>query len=140
MIAQQTLRFRTRGRGTTEITGEVARVVAASGVRTGLCTAFVQHTTASLVLCENADPDVRLDLETLFARLAPDGDPAWRHAVEGADDMASHARTLLAGQSLTLPVAQGRLALGTWQGLYLWEHRRAPHERSVMVTVIGDER
>jgi len=140
MTFQQTLEIRTSGRGTTNITAEVARVVAASGVQTGLCTAFVQHTTASLVLCENADPDVRRDLETLFARLAPDGDPAWRHDTEGPDDMASHARSILAGSSLTVPVANGRLALGTWQGLYLWEHRRAPHERLVVVTVIGDSR
>ena len=140
MTSQQTLEFRTRGRGTTDITEAVARAIAASGVQTGLCTAFVQHTTASLVLCENADPDVRRDLETLFARLAPDGDPAWRHDAEGPDDMASHARTILAGSSLTVPVADGRLALGTWQGLYLWEHRRAPHERHVIVTVIGQDR
>jgi secondary thiamine-phosphate synthase enzyme len=138
MISQQTLSFRTRSRGTTDITAEVARVVATSGVRTGLCTAFVQHTTASLVLCENADPDVRRDLETLFARLAPDGDPAWRHDTEGPDDMASHARSILAGPSVTMPVAGGRLALGTWQGLYLWEHRHAPHERRVIVTVSGE--
>lgn len=107
MLHQQTLSFRTRGRGTTDITAEVARVVAASGVRTGLCVAFVQHTTASLVLCENADPDVRRDLETLFARLAPDGDPAWRHDTEGPDDMASHARSILAGSTLTVPVTAG---------------------------------
>jgi secondary thiamine-phosphate synthase enzyme len=134
---QRTLSFHTRGRDTTDVTAEVARVVAASGVATGLCTVFVQHTTASLVLCENADPDVRRDLETLFARLAPDGDPAWRHDTEGPDDMASHARSILAGSSLTVPVAGGRLALGTWQGIYLWEHRHAPHERHVVVTVAG---
>ena len=138
MIHQQSLSFRTRSRGTTDITAEVARVVAASGVRTGLCTAFVQHTTASLVLCENADPDVRRDLETLFARLAPDGDPAWRHDTEGPDDMASHARSILAGSTLTVPVTAGRLALGTWQGLYLWEHRHAAHERVVVITVSGE--
>lgn len=137
-VTQTTLTLRTRGRGTTNITAEVERVVAASGVRTGLCSVFVQHTTASLVLCENADPDVRRDLETLFARLAPDGDPAWRHDTEGPDDMASHARSILAGSSLTVPVTGGRLALGTWQGIYLWEHRHAPHERSVIVTVTGD--
>jgi len=140
MTFQQTLEIRTSGRGTTNITEEVARVVAASGLRTGLCTVFVQHTTASLVLCENADPDVRRDLETLFGRLAPDGDPAWRHDTEGPDDMASHARSILAGSSLTVPVAKGRLALGTWQGIYLWEHRRASHVRRVVVTVIGDSR
>lgn len=138
MTKQETLTVRTRGRGTTDITAEVVRVVAASGVRTGLCTVFIQHTTASLVLCENADPDVRRDLETLFARLAPDGDPAWRHDTEGPDDMASHARSILAGSTLTVPVSGGRLALGTWQGVYLWEHRRAPHERRVVVTVTGD--
>ena len=137
-MTQSTLILRTRGRGTTNITAEVERVVAASGVQAGLCTVFVQHTTASLVLCENADPDVRRDLETLFARLAPDGDPAWRHDTEGPDDMASHARSILAGSSLTVPVSAGRLALGTWQGIYLWEHRHAPHERSVIVTVMGD--
>ena len=137
-VTQSTLILRTRGRGTTNITAEVGRVVAASGVQAGLCTVFVQHTTASLVLCENADPDVRRDLETLFARLAPDGDPAWRHDTEGPDDMASHARSILAGSSLTVPVSAGRLALGTWQGIYLWEHRHAPHERSVIVTVMGD--
>ena len=138
MIAQETLALRTRGRGTTDITADVARVVAASGVRTGLCSVFVQHTTASLVLCENADPDVRRDLETLFARLAPDGDSAFCHDTEGPDDMASHARSILAGSSLAVPVAGGRLALGTWQGVYLWEHRNAPHERRVVVTVTGE--
>src|SRR5215470_7824427 len=108
MISQKTLTVRTRGRGTTDITGEVQRVVAESGMGTGLCTAFVQHTTASLILCENADPDVRRDLETLFARLAPDGDPAWRHDAEGPDDMASHARSILAGSTITVPVTEGR--------------------------------
>ena len=107
-------------------------------MRTGLCTLFVQHTTASVILCENADPDVRRDLETLFARLAPDGDPAWRHDTEGPDDMPSHARSILAGSTVTVPVSGGGLALGTWQGIYLWEHRRAPHERHVIVTMIGE--
>lgn len=138
MIHQQTLSFRTRGRGTTEISAEVARVVAASGIRKGLCTVFLQHTSASLVLCENADPDVRRDLETLLARLAPDGDPAWVHDTEGPDDMAAHARSILTSNSLSIPVADGRLALGTWQGLYLYEHRTAPHTRSAVVTVIGE--
>ena len=138
MVLQKTLTFRTPGRGTTDITAGVARVVAESGVRAGLCVAFVQHTTASLVLCENADPEVRHDLETLFARIAPDGDPAWRHDTEGPDDMASHARSILAGSSLTVPVSEGHLALGTWQGIYLWEHRHAAHERSVVVTVTGE--
>ncbi len=138
MIAQHTLSFRTRGRGTTEVTREVARLVAQSGVRTGTCALFLQHTSASLILCENADPSVRADLETLFARLAPDGDPAFRHDTEGPDDMASHARAVLASNSITVPVAEGRLLLGTWQGLYLWEHRLEPQARRLVVTVMGE--
>lgn len=138
MIGQKTLEFRTRGRGTIEVTAEVSRAVAESGIRKGLCTVFLQHTSASLILCENADPDVRRDLETILARLAPDGDPAYRHDTEGADDMAAHARSVLTSNSFTIPVADGRLMLGTWQGLYLWEHRRAPHTRSIVVTVLGE--
>ena len=138
MIHQATLEFRTRGRGTTDITAEVARAVAASGIRTGTTTVFLQHTSASLVLCENADPDVRRDLETLLSRLAPDGDPAYVHDTEGPDDMAAHARSILTSNNLTIPVAKGTLMLGTWQGLYLYEHRQAGHSRSVVVTVIGE--
>lgn len=138
MIHQATLEFRTRGRGTTQITAEVARAVAASGISRGTVTVFLQHTSASLILCENADPDVRRDLETLLSRLAPDADPAWVHDTEGPDDMAAHARSILTSNSLTLPVADGRLALGTWQGLYLYEHRHAGHARSVVVTVMGE--
>lgn len=137
MLRQQTLTFRTTGRGTTDITAEVARAVRASGVQAGLCHLFLQHTSASLMLCENAAPAVRRDLETIFSRLAPDGDPAYRHDDEGADDMAAHARSVLAGVSLHIPVAGGRLALGTWQGVYLWEHRAAAHTRSVVLTLIG---
>lgn len=138
MTHQRTPSFRARGRGTTEITAEIGRVVAASGVRTGLCSVFLQHTSASLILCENADPSVRRDLETLLARLAPDGDPAYVHDTEGPDDMAAHARSVLTSNSLTLPVTEGRLALGTWQGVYLWEHRHGPHTRQLMVTVVGE--
>jgi len=138
MIHQQTLEFRTRGRGTQEVTAELKRAVAACGIRTGIATVFLQHTSASLVLCENADPDVRRDLETILARLVPDGDRAYRHDTEGPDDMAAHARTVLTASSLTLPVSDGRLALGTWQGLYLYEHRSAPHSRSIVVTVMGE--
>jgi secondary thiamine-phosphate synthase enzyme len=137
MIHQQTLEFRTRGRGTEEVTAELQRAVGASGIRTGVATVFLQHTSASLVLCENADPDVRRDLEMLLARLAPDADPAYLHDTEGPDDMAAHARTVLTSSSLTLPVSGGRLALGTWQGLYLYEHCSAPHTRSLVVTVMG---
>jgi secondary thiamine-phosphate synthase enzyme len=138
MIHQDKIELRTRGRGTRDITGEVARVVDASGIRTGLCSVFLQHTSASLVLTENADPDVRRDLETVMSRLAPDGDPAYVHDTEGDDDMAAHARSVLTSNSITLPVGDGRLLLGTWQGLFLWEHRAAPHSRTVVVTVVGE--
>ncbi len=137
MAAQKTLTFRTRGRGTTEITSEVERAVREAGVKTGVCNVFLQHTSASLILCENAAPAVRQDLETLLSRLAPDGDPAFVHDDEGPDDMAAHARSVLTTNSLQIPVSEGRLALGTWQGIYLWEHRLAPHARNVVVTVIG---
>jgi len=136
VIHQTSLQFRTTGRGTTDITADVQRVVAASSIAKGLCTVFLQHTSASLILCENADPDVRRDLEMLLSRLAPDGDPAYVHDVEGPDDMAAHARSILTSNSITIPVADGKLMLGTWQGLYLYEHRHAGHARSVMVTVM----
>jgi secondary thiamine-phosphate synthase enzyme len=113
-------------------------VIAQSGVHVGLAHVFVQHTSCSLMVTENADPDVRRDLETLIARVAPDGDPAYRHDTEGPDDMAAHARTVLTGESVTLPVGGGRLLLGTWQGVFLWEHRTEPQRRSVVVTVLGE--
>ncbi len=137
IIRQETLTVRTRGRGTYDVTGEVARVAAASGVATGLCHVFCRHTSASLMLCENADPDVRRDLEAFMARLVPDGDPLFRHTLEGPDDMPAHVRTVLTASGLTVPVTDGRLALGTWQGIYLWEHRAAPHRRTLVVTVQG---
>jgi secondary thiamine-phosphate synthase enzyme len=136
MLEQKILEFHTRGRGTTDITADVARVVAASGIKKGLCTVFLQHTSASLILCENADPDVRKDLETLLSRLAPDGDPAFVHDTEGPDDMAAHARSILTSNSISIPVVNGKLMLGTWQGIYLYEHRHAGHERGVVVTVL----
>lgn len=134
---QQTLDIRTRGRGTQEITAEVARVALSSGVDAGVVHVFVQHTSCSLLLTENADPDVRRDLETLARRWAPDGDPAYVHADEGDDDMAAHARSVLSGSAVSLPVGAGRLLLGTWQGIYLWEHRTTPHLRRVVVTVVA---
>lgn len=134
---QTTLNYRTRGRGTTDITQDVARAVLKAGIATGICNVFLQHTSASLILCENAAPAVRRDLETVLSRIAPDGDPAYAHDDEGADDMAAHARTVLTSSSLQIPVAGGELALGTWQGIYLWEHRLAPHARRVVVTVLG---
>jgi len=137
MAYQKALEFRTRGRGTTEITAEVARLVAASGIATGVAHVFVQHTSCAVVITENADPDVRRDLETLAARWAPDADPAYRHDTEGGDDMAAHARSILSGISVSVPVGGGALLLGTWQGLYLWEHRTGPQSRTIVVTVLG---
>lgn len=127
----------TRGRGFHELTSQVQAAVAKSGVQQGLCTVFVHHTSASLLLCENADPDVRRDLEAFFARLVADGDPLFRHDAEGPDDMPAHVRAVLTGNSLTLPVRAGACELGTWQGVYLWEHRTAPHRRRVSITVVG---
>ncbi|HNE16669.1 MAG TPA: secondary thiamine-phosphate synthase enzyme YjbQ [Rhodocyclaceae bacterium] len=137
MPHQHLLTLSTRGRGMTDITARVAEVVRASGVVTGLAHVFVQHTSCSLALTENADPDVRRDLETIFARLAPDGDPAYRHDLEGDDDMAAYGRSVLTGAGLSVPVGDGRLLLGTWQGIYLWEHRTVGHSRRVVVTVLG---
>lgn len=127
----------TKGRGTVDITREVQRAVEAAGVRSGLCNVFVHHTSASLIVCENADPQVRSDLEAFLSRLVKDGDALFRHDDEGPDDMPSHVRSILTDVSLNVPVRDGRLALGTWQGIYLYEHRHAPHRRKVTVTVIG---
>ena len=135
---QQTKEFDTPGRGTQEITAEVAGVVRASGVRSGLCHLFIQHTSASLIICENADPSVREDLERFAQRLVPDGDPMFTHQQEGADDMAAHVRSVYTQSSLGVPVADGRLALGTWQGIYLWEHRYRAQKRRITITVIGE--
>jgi len=138
VIQQSETVVRTRGRGTTDITGEVEAAVRDSGIHTGLCHVFIRHTSASLMLCENADPDVRRDLETFMQRIAPDGDPDFVHTAEGPDDMSAHVRSVLTSSELTIPVRDGRCALGTWQGVYLWEHRTAPHRRSVVVTVQGE--
>jgi len=137
MAHQQILRFETKGRGSRDITREVAGVVAASGIECGLVHVFVQHTSCSLTITENADPDVRRDLETILTRLAPDGDPAYRHDDEGPDDMSAHVRTVLTDSGVTIPIGGGRMLLGTWQGIYLWEHRTAPHRRKVVVTVVA---
>jgi secondary thiamine-phosphate synthase enzyme len=138
MIRQSTVHVATRGRGSYLITGQVDEQVQASGVRTGLCHLFLQHTSASLVICENADPDVRADLERFMARLVPDGDPLFVHTLEGPDDMPAHVRSLLTHTDLTVPVSEGHCALGTWQGIYLWEHRRAAHRREITLTVSGE--
>ena len=140
MLRQLTtsLTFETRGRGLLEVTRPVAEWVAETGLVTGLLTAFVRHTSASLLIQENADPDVRGDLDRFFARLVPDGDALFRHRDEGADDMPAHVRAALTAVQLSIPLADGRLALGTWQGIYLWEHRTRPHRREVVLHVLGE--
>ena len=132
------LKYSTRGRGLYEITDRVQAVVRRAGIQTGLATLLIRHTSASLVIQENADPSVGHDLELLFARLAPDGDPAYRHDTEGPDDMSAHARSALTQVNLSIPIAQGALTLGTWQGIYLWEHRRVPHSRKVALHFVGE--
>ena len=127
----------TTGRGTYDITRDVANIVRDSGVRDGLATVFVHHTSASLIVSENADPDVRRDLDAFLARLVPDGDPLFIHTAEGDDDMPAHVRSVLTQTSIGLPIHAGRLELGTWQGIYLWEHRTSPHRRKVTVTIVS---
>jgi len=138
MIKQETIRIDTRGRGTYNFTRQVEDIVRGSNIRTGLCHIFVHHTSASLMLCENADPTVRRDLEVFLSDLVPDGDPRYQHTQEGADDMPAHVRAILTNMELTVPVTGGRCALGTWQGIYLYEHRTHSHQRRVTVTVNGE--
>ena len=131
------LEIRTRGKHLYPITGEVAAWVRSTGVQTGLLTLFVQHTSASMVIQENADPDVILDIADFFERLAPEDDPRYRHTIEGPDDMPSHIRSALTQTNLSIPVGGGRMALGTWQGIYLFEHRSAPQRRSIVLHLMG---
>lgn len=138
MVIRRELTIPTRGRGTYDITREVAQAVRDAGAREGLATVWIHHTSASLIVCENADPSVRRDLEAFVARLVPDGDRLFSHTAEGDDDMPAHVRTVLTQTSIGIPIGEGRLALGTWQGLYLWEHRTSPHERRVTVTIVGE--
>lgn len=138
MIDQNTLSFSTRGRGTYNITRDIEQLIQSSKINTGLCHVFIHHTSASLIITENADPDVRRDLETIFSRLAPDGDPAYFHTLEGIDDMSAHIRTVLTQTEMTLPVTNGRSGLGTWQGVFLWEHRTGHFNRKVTVTIQGE--
>lgn len=133
----QTTTVTTPGRGTVDITAQVRAALEAAGVQSGLCNVFVHHTSASLILCENADPTVRGDLERFLARLVPDGDPLFEHTDEGPDDMPAHVRSVLTQTSISIPVAGGELDLGTWQGIYLWEHRRRGHQRRVTISVVG---
>jgi secondary thiamine-phosphate synthase enzyme len=136
MAQRTTFPIETRGRGTYDITARVASALDGAPSTDGLVHVFCHHTSASLILCENADPSVRRDLDAYFARLVPDGDPTFEHDAEGDDDMPAHIRTVLTQSSLLIPIAGGRLDLGTWQGVYLWEHRTAPHRRRVTVTLI----
>lgn len=136
-LASHELEVATRGRGLVDITSEVQAFVRDSKLRHGLVTVFIHHTSASLLITENADPEVHRDLERLFHRLAPDGDPLFRHDAEGPDDMPAHVRSALTQTSLSIPVQAGRCALGTWQGIYLWEHRHAAHRRRLTLTLIG---
>lgn len=132
------LKIRSSGRGFYEFTDDVLALVRRANLQTGLLTIFVQHTSASLVIQENADPEVRSDFERFFARLVPDGDPIFRHTSEGDDDMPAHIRSALTATTLSIPIVNGKPALGTWQGIYLWEHRTEPHTRRVAVHLIGE--
>jgi len=133
-----TFSVRTHGKGTIEITRETAAIVAQSGIRNGIVTVFVRHTSASLVIMENADPTARRDLEVFFEKLVPEDTPWFDHTLEGPDDMPSHIRMALTRSSEVIPVIDGRMTLGTWQGIFLFEHRRAPHRREIAVSVVGD--
>ena len=138
MTAQQVLRIQTRARAFEMITSEVARVVAQSGIQRGICQVFIRHTSASVMITENADSAVRRDLERFMQRVAPDGSPEYEHDAEGPDDMPAHIRTVLSGSSVSVPIIEGHLGLGTWQGIYIWEHRSSRHTREVIVTVVGE--
>ena len=136
--ASHTLELASRGRGLTDFTAAVEDFVSGAGIRTGLLTIFCRHTSASLLIQENADPDVRSDLQRFFARLVKDGDPLFEHTTEGPDDMPAHVRAALTQTQLSIPVAGGRPVLGTWQGIYLWEHRTHGHRREVALHLIGE--
>ncbi len=136
-VHSSTFTVPTRGRGITEVTRSVQDAVAAAGVESGLCTVFIHHTSASLIINENADPDVQRDLDAFLSRLVPDGDSLFVHTAEGPDDMPAHVRAALTQTSIGIPIVSGRCALGTWQGVFLWEHRNRGHRRRVTVTIIG---
>lgn len=138
MLQQHTLQIQTPGRGTQELTYEINQWLKDCDIEVGTCNIFVMHTSASLMLCENADPYVREDLETFMSALVPDGDPIFIHTAEGPDDMPAHVRSVLTQNSITVPVNNQRLLLGTWQGIYLWEHRTAPHNRKIVLTLMGE--
>jgi len=126
------------GRGTYEITRDVEKMIQKSGIQQGICSLFIQHTSASLIISENADPDVRADLESFMSKLSPDGDPLFIHQAEGGDDMPAHIRSVLTQTEMSIPVSGGVSGLGVWQGIYMWEHRTSPHQRKVIVTIHGN--
>ena len=134
---QLELSIETQGRGTYDLTAQVVAAIEESGVATGLCHIFLRHTSASLMLCENADPAVMCDLESFMSRLTPDGDPMFTHTAEGPDDMSAHVRSVLTHNDLHVPVRNAKCDLGTWQGIYLWEHRHASHRRNITLTING---
>jgi secondary thiamine-phosphate synthase enzyme len=136
--AQSSLTVETRGKGMYDVTLAVNQAVASSGIRSGLATIFIVHTSASLLIQENADPEVQRDLERFFARLVPEGDPLFRHVDEGPDDMPAHVRAALTQTSIGVPVREGKLALGTWQGLYVYEHRNRSHQRTLLLHLLGE--
>ncbi len=137
MIERHKLRIDTPGRSLTEITNDIARLIAGSDIKTGICNIFIKHTSASLIICENADPDVLVDLENYAQRLVLDGDPQFIHTLEGVDDMAAHIRSVLTQTFISIPVENGKLDVGTWQGVFLWEHRTRSHSRELVITVYG---
>ena len=137
-VFQRALVIQTRGRGFLEVTREIQAVARESGIQAGLATVFIHHTSASLIITENADPAVRQDLEYFMSKLVRDGDPNYLHDDEGPDDMSAHIRNVLTQNEVTIPVTRGRSALGTWQGVFLWEHRSHPHQRQITVTVRGE--
>jgi secondary thiamine-phosphate synthase enzyme len=139
MVHREHLTIDTHGRSTYEITGAVQEIVGRSRIQRGLCNVLLKHTSASLIVCENADPTVRHDLERFATDLVPDGDPSFQHDSEGPDDMPAHIRSILTLTSLTVPVESRRCDLGTWQGIFLWEHRTSPHRRRITISVTGDE-
>ena len=138
MVYQSSFQVATGGRGIYPIKRDVEERIKTSGIYTGISLIFLHHTSASLILCENADPEVQADLERFMARLVPDGDSIFRHVDEGPDDMPAHVRSILTSNSLSVPISSSRCDLGIWQGIYLWEHRRIPHQRRITVTVHGD--
>ncbi len=138
MLNQQKLQFSTTGRGTYNITHQITEAIEKSGIHSGICHIFIQHTSASLILCENADRTVREDLDNYMTKLVKDGDSLYKHNDEGPDDMAAHIRTILTQSSLSIPVQNGRCDLGIWQGIFLWEHRTHAHKRNIAVTIMGE--